>query len=513
MRRYAAGHIADELLVPVVGLARGASIRLAVLGLALATAVPFASGQGCSASAPSVTILGGNHARISGTYSVPLGSPCFLEGNLTQGCIGDCTSRVYHGIVNCNTDGYVFNILWRNNGGPPFGHIATTGFVPSCSLSAASVNAFRRVQKFIRDLPPQPQFYLRERAVVLGVRGVNPGEVVLTRNLPPGQIGRWSMVVPGTGAAAIQDGATPWGSMRSGSQTRELTISSMTEQDEGLYLFHAGTAEPLPMVDSVNVYFDRPLATILSMPQDREACEGGDSRFTVRASGDGLSYRWYRDGLPMSNGAQTSVGIAITAGATTEELLLSGVDASAGGQYHCVVTAAGFGAVPHPTFPARLLVNANTVAPAMLAMPESISAAIGSRAEFTADVDAPDGQMPALQWRRNGVPIYDDGRIEGAETEQLVINWVVEGDSASYDCIITRGCASMTTDPATLTIDQGTPCPADFNQDGGIDGADVDAFFVAWEGGLGSADVNADGGVDGADVDTFFAAWEAGGCG
>ncbi|MBS0195994.1 MAG: hypothetical protein JSR77_04475 [Planctomycetes bacterium] len=58
-----------------------------------------------------------------------------------------------------------------------------------------------------------------------------------------------------------------------------------------------------------------------------------------------------------------------------------------------------------------------------------------------------------------------------------------------------------------------TPCPADFNQDGGIDGADVDAFFAAWESGDPSADVNQDGGVDGADVSVFFAAWEAGGCG
>ncbi len=55
-------------------------------------------------------------------------------------------------------------------------------------------------------------------------------------------------------------------------------------------------------------------------------------------------------------------------------------------------------------------------------------------------------------------------------------------------------------------------CPADFNEDGGIDGADVEAFFYAWEMGEYRADVNADGGVDGADVGMFFAAWENGGC-
>ena len=56
------------------------------------------------------------------------------------------------------------------------------------------------------------------------------------------------------------------------------------------------------------------------------------------------------------------------------------------------------------------------------------------------------------------------------------------------------------------------PCYADFNGDGGIDGADVEAFFVIWADGGDAADVNKDGGVNGADVETFFIAWEAGAC-
>ncbi len=55
-------------------------------------------------------------------------------------------------------------------------------------------------------------------------------------------------------------------------------------------------------------------------------------------------------------------------------------------------------------------------------------------------------------------------------------------------------------------------CPADYNHDGGIDGADVQVFFMDWEGGLARADVNQDGGVDGADVEAFYAIWEVGSC-
>ncbi|MBS0195283.1 MAG: immunoglobulin domain-containing protein [Planctomycetes bacterium] len=67
----------------------------------------------------------------------------------------------------------------------------------------------------------------------------------------------------------------------------------------------------------------------------------------------------------------------------------------------------------------------------------------------------------------------------------------------------------------TISPACGTSCPAcaaDYNQDGGVDGTDVNSFFADWESGLPCSDVNLDGGVDGADVDTFFVAWENGGC-
>ena len=52
-------------------------------------------------------------------------------------------------------------------------------------------------------------------------------------------------------------------------------------------------------------------------------------------------------------------------------------------------------------------------------------------------------------------------------------------------------------------------CPSDWNGDGGVDGADITAFFEDWE--SGDADLNADGGTDGADIGAFFGFWE-GGC-
>jgi len=59
----------------------------------------------------------------------------------------------------------------------------------------------------------------------------------------------------------------------------------------------------------------------------------------------------------------------------------------------------------------------------------------------------------------------------------------------------------------------GNPCPpcaADYNQDGGVTGDDVGAFFADFEAGAGCADVNVDGGVTGEDVEFFFSQFENG---
>ncbi len=53
-------------------------------------------------------------------------------------------------------------------------------------------------------------------------------------------------------------------------------------------------------------------------------------------------------------------------------------------------------------------------------------------------------------------------------------------------------------------------CPADINDDYGVDGDDVIAFFELWDANNIDADINQDGGVDGDDVIRFFELWDSG---
>ncbi len=116
-------------------------------------------------------------------------------------------------------------------------------------------------------------------------------------------------------------------------------------------------------------------------------------------------------------------------------------------------------------------------------------------------------------WRSEGVAVgaANDLLYRFFETGEAV---APEG-TATVRCLIFQrqvdfaGGATWWDDMSLVQTDAVT-CFADYNQDGGVDGSDVEAFFVDWSQGL--VDVNLDGGVDGADVEAFFVQWQAGGC-
>ncbi|MFZ4574239.1 MAG: hypothetical protein ACOYN0_07560 [Phycisphaerales bacterium] len=61
-------------------------------------------------------------------------------------------------------------------------------------------------------------------------------------------------------------------------------------------------------------------------------------------------------------------------------------------------------------------------------------------------------------------------------------------------------------DDTEFGIAEAPGCPADFNNDGGVDGDDVIAFFAEWD--AGNADYDGANGTDGDDVIAFFADWD-----
>jgi hypothetical protein len=62
----------------------------------------------------------------------------------------------------------------------------------------------------------------------------------------------------------------------------------------------------------------------------------------------------------------------------------------------------------------------------------------------------------SYQWRRNGAPLVNDGRIFGANTLELTITGVHFEDEGTYTCLVSDDCETLLCNPAQLTL----PTPA-----------------------------------------------------
>lgn len=99
------------------------------------------------------------------------------------------------------------------------------------------------------------------------------------------------------------------------------------------------------------------------------------------------------------------------------------------------------------------------------ATPASAVLGVVQRAPVTVEVNqgaaltlTANGAGPGLsyQWRLNGAPLVDGGRVSGAGTSQLVISGIVMGDrtevAGPYECIVTVGGVSLTAGQSTVIV-------------------------------------------------------------
>lgn len=128
---------------------------------------------------------------------------------------------------------------------------------------------------------------------------------------------------------------------------------------------------------------------------------------------------------------------------------------------------------------------------------------------FTYDYSG--GDELSVQWRREGVPLTDDDRIHGSRELSMFIWNTSEADYGFYDAVVTSACGVTVarTLPFPSLFRSCPPFLSDYNEDGGVDGADVYAFILDWESAAPCADVNHDGGIDGEDLAEWINCWES----
>ena len=111
--------------------------------------------------------------------------------------------------------------------------------------------------------------------------------------------------------------------------------------------------------------------------------------------------------------------------------------------------------------------------------------------------------MVAEVGRRHATPAQIREALEATATDL--------GDPGRDD-LFGYGLVNAQAAAAYLRDRVGAWCMADFDDNGGVDGLDVEVFFSNWNASRLVADIDLDGRVDSSDVSAFLAFWTAGGC-
>ena len=182
--------------------------------------------------------------------------------------------------------------------------------------------------------------------------------------------------------------------------------------------------------------------TITTQPKSVTAAAGDTVTFTVKASGEGLSYQWQFKAPGTDDWYDSSM-----TGAKTNTLSVSVTAARNGQKYRCVVKNVA-GSTPSQ---AATLTVKETVKPAITTQPKNIQVAAGNTAKFT--VAASGGKL-SYQWQYQspGTSSWNNSSMTGAKTNTLSVPATVERNGQKYCCVVKNASGTATSSAAILTV-------------------------------------------------------------
>ena len=180
--------------------------------------------------------------------------------------------------------------------------------------------------------------------------------------------------------------------------------------------------------------------TITAQPANKTAAVGDSVKFTVAASGTGLTYQWQFK----APGTSTWYDSSMT-GAKTKTLTVEATAARNGQQYRCRVTNE---AGTTTSSAATLTVLSK---PAITTQPVSRTVAAGDTIKFT--VAATGGSL-TYQWqfKAPGTSTWNDSSMTGAKTASLSVPATTARNGQQYRCKVTNAAGTTTSSAATLTV-------------------------------------------------------------
>ncbi len=220
----------------------------------------------------------------------------------------------------------------------------------------------------------------------------------------------------------------------SGATTATLSINAKTTYNGWKYRCIITDANGATATSSVATLKIR--TAITAQPADISAVINEAAKFTVQATGLGLTYQWqYNSGDGWKNSGAS--------GNKTAELTIYGKTTYNNWQFRCVITDANGKTTTSS-------VAKFTVKTKITAEPASVETASGTAAKFTVKAS---GLNLTYQWQYNSGSGWKNSGASGATTDTLTINAKATYNNWQYRCVITDGNGAKTySDAAQLTV-------------------------------------------------------------
>ncbi|GAB5562729.1 MAG: hypothetical protein SynsKO_43760 [Synoicihabitans sp.] len=192
---------------------------------------------------------------------------------------------------------------------------------------------------------------------------------------------------------------------------------------------------------------------ITTQPESVTVAAGASASFTVAATGfPAPTYQWRKGGVNIDGATSPTFSIGTTAPENA-------------GSYDVVVSNDS-GSVNSDTV--TLTVQ---TAPSISAQPQSQTVTVGTQVTLT--VTATGDPAPTYQWRKGGV------NIDGETSTSLNLGTVALTVAGDYDVVVTNAVSSVTSSPATLTVQEAPAISAQPQPQTVLVGADVTLTVTA----------------------------------
>ncbi len=226
-----------------------------------------------------------------------------------------------------------------------------------------------------------------------------------------------------------------------GNKTESLTVSATTGRNGQKYRCEITDASGDVVTSDAATLTVRETLKLLDQPESQTVIEGETVKFTVKATGEGLSYQWQYCNASGSKWYNSSMTDSKTANLTVAATM-----ARNGQKYRCVITDADGNSLTSNA--ATLTVQAEL---RLVKQPEGQTVNEGKTAAFTVEAT---GESLTYQWQysSNGKNWYKSG-MTGNKTNTLSVEALLKRNGQQYRCVITdvQG-NTVTSNTATLTV-------------------------------------------------------------